>query len=151
MHQSANLHRWDAPLATAPRKAPIARAPAPPLPCRGTSLMRNSAPLGPYSRTMPRAPRWSYGGGAVFYERGNPVPGSVLRAHLLQGVWYVQVVKLAVMASLRSNPLNRPRPARQIFTCANDYADVKGESWYVPFPACSYHIWSLKKTRACVH
>ena len=25
----------------------------------GTSLMRNSARLGPYSRTMPRALRWS--------------------------------------------------------------------------------------------
>ena len=26
---------------------------------RGTSLIRDSAPLGPYSRTMPRALRWS--------------------------------------------------------------------------------------------
>ena len=33
------------------------------LPYRGTSLIRNSAPLGPYSRTMPRALWWSYGGG----------------------------------------------------------------------------------------
>ena len=30
---------------------------------RVTSLIRNSRPLGPYSRTMPRALRWSYGGG----------------------------------------------------------------------------------------
>ena len=30
---------------------------------RGTSLIRNSAPLGPYSRTMPGALWWSYGGG----------------------------------------------------------------------------------------
>ena len=29
------------------------------------SLIRNSAPLGPYSRTMPRAPRWSKGGWRV--------------------------------------------------------------------------------------
>jgi len=29
---------------------------------RGTSLMRNCPPLGPYSRTMPRALRWSWGG-----------------------------------------------------------------------------------------
>ena len=28
-------------------------------PYRGTSLIRNSAPLGPYSRTMLRALRWS--------------------------------------------------------------------------------------------
>jgi len=31
---------------------------------RGTSLIRNCLLLGPYSRTMPRAPRWSYGGGS---------------------------------------------------------------------------------------
>ena len=30
---------------------------------RGTSLIRDSAPLGPYSRTVPRALRWSQGGG----------------------------------------------------------------------------------------
>ncbi|KAJ1489294.1 pre-mRNA splicing factor component-domain-containing protein [Baffinella frigidus] len=30
---------------------------------RGTSLIRNRPPLGPYSRTMPRALRWSQGGG----------------------------------------------------------------------------------------
>ena len=27
--------------------------------CRGASLIRNSAPLGPHSRTMPRTLRWS--------------------------------------------------------------------------------------------
>ena len=27
--------------------------------CRGTSLIRSSAPLGPYNRNMPRALRWS--------------------------------------------------------------------------------------------
>ena len=32
---------------------------------RGTSLIRNSGPLGPYSRTLPRALWWSYRGGAV--------------------------------------------------------------------------------------
>ena len=31
-------------------------------PCRGTSLIRNSAPLAPYSRNMPRALWWSWGG-----------------------------------------------------------------------------------------
>ena len=30
--------------------------------CRYTSLIRNSAPIGPYSRTMPRALWWSGGG-----------------------------------------------------------------------------------------
>ena len=39
---------------------------------RGTSLIRNSAPLGPYHRTVPR-PRWWFWGGVVFYERGTPV------------------------------------------------------------------------------
>ena len=33
---------------------------------RGTSLKRNSAPLGPYSRTMPRALWRSWGGGGCF-------------------------------------------------------------------------------------
>ena len=32
---------------------------------RGTSLIRNSARLGPYSRTTPRAIRWSEGGGVL--------------------------------------------------------------------------------------
>jgi len=36
---------------------------------RFTSLTRYRAPLGPYSRIMPRALR----GGAVSYERGTPV------------------------------------------------------------------------------
>ena len=30
---------------------------------RGTSLIRNCRPLGPYSRTVPRALRWSWGRG----------------------------------------------------------------------------------------
>ena len=30
---------------------------------RGTSLIRNRAPLGPYTRTMPRVLWWSWGGG----------------------------------------------------------------------------------------
>ena len=33
----------------------------------------NSLPLGPYSRIVPRALWLSQGGGAVSYERGNPV------------------------------------------------------------------------------
>jgi len=43
---------------------------------RGASLIRNSATLGPYSTTMPRA----LGGGAIFWERGTPV------LHLLQRI-----------------------------------------------------------------
>ena len=38
----------------------------------GASLIRNSAPPRPYSRTMPRALWWSRRG-AVSYERGTPV------------------------------------------------------------------------------
>ena len=43
---------------------------------RGSSRIRNRVLIGPYSRTMPKALRWSYGGpggGAVSYERGTPV------------------------------------------------------------------------------
>ena len=36
------------------------------LPDRDTSLIRNSTPLGPYSRTMPRALWQSWGGGQFF-------------------------------------------------------------------------------------
>ena len=42
---------------------------------RATSLTRKRLPLGPYSRPMPRALRWSFGG-AVSYERGTPVTGA---------------------------------------------------------------------------
>jgi hypothetical protein len=40
---------------------------------RSTSPIRNSAPLGPYSRTMPRALWKPQGGAGVSYERGTPV------------------------------------------------------------------------------
>ena len=37
-------------------------------------MIRNSAPLGPYSRTMPKAgPIVVLGGVAISYERGTPV------------------------------------------------------------------------------
>ena len=36
---------------------------------RGTSLKRNRRRLGPYSRTMPRALWWSYGGGLFLMSK----------------------------------------------------------------------------------
>jgi len=39
---------------------------------RGTSLIRNIAPLGPFSRNMPRAIWWSQGGG-LFLMREVPL------------------------------------------------------------------------------
>ena len=42
-------------------------------PYRGTSLIINSAPLEPYSRTMHKFLWWFYGEGAVFCVRGTPV------------------------------------------------------------------------------
>jgi hypothetical protein len=49
---------------------------------RGTSLMRNSAPLEPYSRTMPRALWQSWGGGrflisevTLYDAMANPAVG----------------------------------------------------------------------------
>jgi len=41
--------------------------------CKGTSLIRNRPTLGPSSRPTPRALGGPQGGGAVSYERGNPV------------------------------------------------------------------------------
>ena len=40
---------------------------------------RTPHPLEPYSRTIPRALRWSWEGGAVSYERGIPAQGSALQ------------------------------------------------------------------------
>ena len=40
---------------------------------RGTSLIRNSDPLGPYRMTMPRALRWPWGRVGLSYDRGTPV------------------------------------------------------------------------------
>ena len=48
-----------------------------PRPYMGSSPIRNCFLLGPYSRTMPRALRWSWRG-AVSHERGSHVPPSVL-------------------------------------------------------------------------
>ena len=47
---------------------------------RGTSLITDRAPLGPYIRTAPRALWWSWGGGvgAPSYERGTPGKFAVL-------------------------------------------------------------------------
>ena len=59
------------------------------IPCyRGTSLIRNRRPLGPYSRDMPRSLWWSWGGGAVSHERGTctPVSLATVHAHLVQPV-----------------------------------------------------------------
>jgi hypothetical protein len=47
---------------------------------RGTSLKGNGTPLEPYGRNMPRALWWSYEGGAVSQERGNPVGASTQTA-----------------------------------------------------------------------
>ena len=43
----------------------------------GTTLTRKRTPLGPYCRPTcePKAPRWSWGGGAVFCGRGTLVKG----------------------------------------------------------------------------
>ena len=46
-------------------------------PYRGTSLIRNSALLRPYSRAMSRAIWWVLGGGGVSYERGTPVQAAL--------------------------------------------------------------------------
>ena len=41
---------------------------------RGTSPIRNSAPLGPYSRTMPRSLWWSWGGGLYLMSEAPLYP-----------------------------------------------------------------------------
>ena len=44
---------------------------------RGTSLVRNSSPLGSYSRTMSRALWRCLGEGVASYERGKLVPDAI--------------------------------------------------------------------------
>ena len=59
----------------------------------GTSLIRNCPPLGPYSRPMPRPLWWSWGGGAVSYERGAEreffIDNLLVRIHLIiEMIWW---------------------------------------------------------------
>jgi hypothetical protein len=42
---------------------------------KGTSLIKNTPLLGPYSRTIPGVLLWSLVGGGGCYERGTPVEG----------------------------------------------------------------------------
>ena len=62
-----------------PALAPSARNPVQRGNYRGTSLIRNRDPPGPYTRTMPMA----LGGGAFSYERGTPVQLIVWRIQLI--------------------------------------------------------------------
>ena len=59
---------------TTPARPGRRRLPRRSRPYRDTSLIRNTFLVGPYSRTMPKALWWSWGGWAVPYERGTPVP-----------------------------------------------------------------------------
>ena len=56
---------------------------------RGTSLIRNCNPLGPYRRTMPMALWWSQGGAALSYVRGIPVHRVRRDAALLFSVFFL--------------------------------------------------------------
>ena len=44
---------------------------------QGYLAHKKTSPVGPYSRTLPRALLWSSGKGAVSYERGTPAKWSV--------------------------------------------------------------------------
>ena len=44
---------------------------------QGYHANKKLLPLGPYSGTVPRALGWSWGGGAVSYERGTPVASDI--------------------------------------------------------------------------
>ena len=49
---------------------------APAISYRGASLIRNRPPLGPYSRPMPRALCWSWGGWLFLMSEVPPVAGT---------------------------------------------------------------------------
>ena len=90
---------------------------------RGTSPIRNSAPLGPYHRTMPRALWKPLGGGAVSYERGDPVARARegrLRngARLLQSRTWQETMPLTIDAC-RAGGLGFRVKAIMIYRCQN--------------------------------
>ena len=63
---------------------------------RGTSLIRNSTPLRPYSRTMPRALWWSLGGGGCFLSARYPCthhvrPEADSQSHSTRGQFRIAV------------------------------------------------------------
>jgi hypothetical protein len=68
---------------------------------RGTSLLRNSAPLAPYSRTMARALWWSWGGVLILMSE-EPLygPASGQEANRKRDVW---------PGWIRGKPIRRPR------------------------------------------
>ena len=75
---------------------------------RGTSLIRNCHPVGPYSRTMPRALRGSWGG-AFSSERGTPVERARCFVLLTRTV-YVPHLFYADLASQSAHRGHRSRP-----------------------------------------
>ena len=58
---------------------------------RGTSLIRNTPLLGPYSRTVPRVLWWSKGGGAVSYKRGTPTSAFLVWGFMERRYIYIYV------------------------------------------------------------
>ena len=65
---------WKIVLVSRPHSAPVPHLQTSTCEYRGTSLIRNAPPSGPYSRTIPRVLWWSQrGGGTASYERGTPV------------------------------------------------------------------------------
>ena len=71
-----------------------ARALAPlPSQYRGTSLKRNSAPLGPYSRNMPRALWWSQLGGGCFLWARYPCSSNVSRVRTRASLGRIDLYK----------------------------------------------------------
>ena len=78
-----HLHPVEGRLSIVPPRLPSQRTTIP----RSTSLIRSSAPLGPYSRNISGALWRPWGGGAVSYDRGTPCMRAQFCAVRVQGLW----------------------------------------------------------------
>ena len=59
---------------------------------RGTSRIRNRHPVGPYSRTAPKALWWSWGDGLFLMSKENPfVVSRDIRERLLREAFFLMV------------------------------------------------------------
>jgi len=77
---------------------------------RGTSLIRKSAPLGPYSRSIPRALWWSWGGGGGLLSE-VPLHGACMRVKARFWPWLSR--KSPYKCSSRSLVARKWSPSRK--------------------------------------
>ena len=97
---------------------------------RGTSLIRNHAPLGPYSRSMPRAPGWHYGG-MLFIISEVPLYWTPDDHGVTQG-WWQGLAKSSRILFCREIHCPKVRvPGDELPTFPNKFLDMSDSSMAV--------------------